>query len=512
MNQKTLPAAYYGVFNLVWNGRLLSDHYVSNRKPDPFFCGNNTSGGFMRYRRFPATLTMIGLTLLLGILPTPRQGAAQEALWGNALIHKIDSLAEATMTGGPVAGLGIGVKRGDDLLMVRGYGSADIENGVPVTAETVFRIGSVTKQFTASAVMQLVEEGKIGLDDPVTEYLPDYPTQGHEVTVRHLLTHTSGIKSYTGLESWRPKMTLDLTDEELVALFKDEPFDFAPGERYQYNNSGFYLLGLVIEKASGETYREYLNGHLFGPLDLSGSSYCDERPIIPGRAEGYERVDGELVNDAYLSMNQPGAAGALCSTVPDLLSWTAALRAGQVVSGESYEKMTTAFTLTEGSTTGYGFGLGVGEFHGHPIVSHGGGINGFASMMSHYSDMDLDVVVLSNTAGPHTGQVAETIAGWALGIDAVVVKDEPLSAEELSVYEGVYQIRPEFELSVQVRDGQLFSQATGQGGFRLKAQGAHRFIPTFDDNVLVVFTVDDGRATSLTLHQGGQTIEASRVR
>jgi len=466
----------------------------------------------MRHRHLTIFVPTILLACLLGLLPTPRQGAAQEALWGDALIHKIDSLAEATMTGGPVAGLGIGVKRGDDLLMARGYGSADIENGVPATAETVFRIGSITKQFTATAVMQLVEAGKIGLDDPITEYLPDYPTQGHEITIRHLLTHTSGIKSYTGLESWRPKMTLDLTDEELLALFKDEPLDFAPGERYRYNNSGFYLLGLVIEKASGETYREYLNGHLFGPLGLSGSTYCDERPIIPGRAEGYELVDGELVNDAYLSMNQPGAAGALCSTVPDLLSWTAALRAGQVVSGESYEKMTTVFTLTEGSTTGYGFGLGVGEFHGRPIVSHGGGINGFNTMMSHYPDDDLDLVVLSNTGGPHAGQVAETIARWALGIDVVVVKDEPLSAEELSVYEGVYQIRPELELSVLVRDGQLFSRATGQGEFRLRAQGAHWFIPTFDDNVRLIFIVEEGRATGLTLHQGGQTIEAPRVR
>jgi len=348
----------------------------------------------MRHHRTNISIPTILLICLLGLAATPWLGVAQEALWGDALIQKIDSLAEATITEGPVAGLSIGVIRGDDLLLARGYGGADIENGVPVRAETVFRIGSITKQFTAAAVMQLVEAGRIGLDDPITEYLPNYPTQGHEVTIRHLLTHTSGIKSYTGLESWVPKMTLDLSDEELVALFKDEPFDFPPGEKFLYNNSGFYLLGMIIEKASGETYRGYLNTHLFGPLGLNGSSYCDERPIIQGRAEGYEQVDGELVNDAYLSMNQPGAAGALCSTVPDLISWT----------------------------------------QGHSMVSHGGGINGFNAMLSHYPDADLDVVVLSNTVGPHAGRVAETIARWALGIEEVVVRDEPLFTDELAVF------------------------------------------------------------------------------
>lgn len=420
--------------------------------------------------------------------------------------------AHATLAEGPVAAVSIGVKRGNDLLLAKGYGQADIENGVPATAETVYRIGSITKQFTVAAVMQLVEAGKIGLDVSMTEYLPDYPTQGHEVTIRHLLTHTSGIKSYTGLEAWRPKMTLDLSDDELVALFKDEPFDFAPGERYLYNNSAFYLLGMIIEKASGESYREYLNAHLFGSLHLTGSTYCDERPIIPGRAEGYEAVGGELLNDAYLSMNQPGAAGALCSTVPDLLSWTSALRTGRVVSAASYAQMTTAGTLNDGSSTGYGFGLGVGDMEGHARVSHGGGINGFNTMLAHYPEADLDVVVLSNTEGRHPGRMAELIAKWALGIEIAVVLDEPLSSEELATYEGVYELAPGFELSVIPREGQLFTQATGQGEFRLRAQGNHTFIPTFDDAVRVVFVVESGKATALVLHQGGQARQAPRVR
>ncbi len=338
------------------------------------------------------------------------------ALWGEALVSRIDGLAEAALADGPVAAISIGVKRGDDLLMAKGYGLADVENDVPATAETVYRIGSITKQFTAASIMQLVEAGQIGLDDPMTRFLPDYPMQGHEVTIRHLLTHTSGIRSYTGMPSWRPSMMQDLTDDELLAIFSAEAFDFAPGERHLYNNSGFYLLGVIIGMAGDERYADYLDTHFFGPLGLPRSSYCDERRIIRGRAEGYDAVDGELLNDLYLSMNQPGAAGALCSTVLDLLSWTSALRTGDVVSAESYRQMTTSATLNDGSSTGYGFGLGIGSLLGHASVSHGGGINGFNTMLAHYPKADLDIVVLSNTPGAHVGSIAETIAKWALGI------------------------------------------------------------------------------------------------
>ncbi len=437
--------------------------------------------------------------------------ATAEPLWGDALVSKIDALAGATLAGGSVAAVSIGVKRGDDLLLAKGYGLADIENDVPATAETVYRIGSITKQFTSASVMQLVEAGEIGLDDPMTKYLPDYPMQGHEVTIRHLLTHTSGIKSYTGLAEWRPTMKLDLTDEELIDFIRDEPFDFAPGESFLYNNSGFYLLGMIIGEASGETYREYLNAHLFGPLDLRGSSYCDERPIIRGRAEGYQSVGGELVNDDYLSMNQPGAAGALCSTVPDLLSWTSALRTGGVVSAASYQQMTTPGTLNNGTATAYAFGLGIGELQGHPSVSHGGGINGFNTMLAHYPEEDLDIVVLSNTPGAHVSTIAETIAKWALGVGPPVVLDEPITAEEIAAYEGVYELNPGFEITISSREGQLFAQATGQSQFGLRAQGDRTFIASFDDSVRIVFVVEGARATTLVLYQGGRR-EAPRIR
>jgi D-alanyl-D-alanine carboxypeptidase len=196
------------------------------------------------------TLISIGRVALLGCLLSvlPTSGSSQDAVWGGELVARIDSLAEATLRDGPVAGLTIGVKRGGDLLMVKGYGDADIENSVPMTAGTVYRIGSLTKQFTSAAVMQLVEAGLVSLDDAMTQYLPDYPTQGHEVSIRHLLTHTSGIKSYTSLGDafWLKAGLLDLSHSEMLELFQNEPCVFAPGGAYRYNNTGYYLLGMII--------------------------------------------------------------------------------------------------------------------------------------------------------------------------------------------------------------------------------------------------------------------------
>ena len=361
-------------------------------------------------------LRLVIVGCLFSTLPACAQ--SQAPVWGGELVERIDSLAEATLRDGPVAGLTIGVKRGGDLLMVKGYGVADIENSVPMTAGTVYRIGSLTKQFTAAAVMQLVEAGQIAIDDPLTLHLPDYPTQGHEVSIRHLLGHTSGIKSYTSLGDvfWRKAGLLDLSHTEMLALFKDEPFDFAPGEEYRYNNSGYYLLGMIIEEVSGESYDDYLDAHLFGPLGLSRSSYCHEAQIIPGRAEGYEQGGDGLLNDGSISMNTPGAAGALCSTVPDLLSWTMALRSGRVVSEASYQAMTTSGQLNSGSATGYGFALGVDALEEHSRVAHTGGINGFSTVMAHYPESDLDIVVLSNTSSGVPGKIERRIARWALGL------------------------------------------------------------------------------------------------
>jgi len=428
---------------------------------------------------------------------------------------RLDSLARAVQHTRPIASLAVAVMRGDDTLLATGYGFADLENEVPATARTVYRLGSLTKQFTAVAIMQLFEQGKVALDSPMTVYLPAFPTQGHRVTVRHLLTHTSGIKSYTSLgPEWQDKVRLDLTHEQLLALIRDKPFDFSPGDRFLYDNSGYYLLGMIIEQVSGQTYGDYLRDHVFRPLGLSSTSYCDERPLIKRRARGYVRADsaGGFANADPLSMTQPYAAGSLCSDVLDLLVWERALQTNRLISAASYAQMITPGKLNNGTTTGYGFGLGLSQLDGHRRVSHSGGINGFQTELDYYPDDSLTVVALINTEGSNPGRIAERLARTAMGIPDPIVKDLPLTDAERARYAGTYTLGP-LQLRVFTSGGQLMAQATGQGAFALRYQGENTFIASFDENVRLVFELAPGAAaaTAFTLYQGGIAQRATRV-
>lgn len=312
----------------------------------------------------------------------------------------VDSLAQSLVDMGLTAGVGIAVLQGGEVIVSRGYGWADLENRVPATDSTVFRTGSLTKQFTAAAILKLAQEGRLSLNDDLNLHLPDFPTQGHRVTLRHLLNHTAGIRNYTALgQRWLSVQPLELSHEELVALFRDEPFDFAPGEGWSYSNSGYYLLGMVIEAVSGVAYDAYVESELFEPLGLRETRYCWELPLIPNRARGYAFSSQGLENARPLGMSQPGAAGAICSSVRDLLTWERALRAGEVVGPEDYLAMTAPDgPPVEGGPT-YGFGLARSGDGPRARIGHSGGINGFAAELVHFPAADLTVAVLANTSG-----------------------------------------------------------------------------------------------------------------
>ena len=372
--------------------------------------------------RAPVILAVAATVLLPACALSVEHQPAGEGV--SDLEIQVDKWAEAALADGTVAGLSVAVEQDGELQLAKGYGMADLEQDVAADRSTVYRIGSITKQFTAAAIMQLVEAGQISLDAPIQEYV-DFPTGDHEVTVEHLLHHTSGIKSYTSLgEEWARTIPLPVSHEEILALIVDKPFDFSPGDEWRYNNSGYYLLGMIVENVSGSSYAAYVEQTLVAPLGLKRTTYCDEKRLISGRAEGYEFEDGELVNDDPISMTQPFAAGSLCSTVLDLLRWQAALESGEVVNSGSYTRMTTVATLNDGEATRYGYGLGVGDLDGHLRVSHGGGINGFATYLASYPDDDLRVVVLTNTPGLTATQLSEQIARYALGLPPPVVEDE----------------------------------------------------------------------------------------
>jgi D-alanyl-D-alanine carboxypeptidase len=409
-----------------------------------------------------------------------------------------------------VASFAVAVMKDGRLVLARGYGYADLENSVPATAETVYRLGSITKQFTSMAIMQLAEQGRLALDDELTEFLPDYPTQGNKVTIHHLLNHTSGIKSYTSLPGFFRTARQDLSPDDMLALFKDQPFDFEPGTKWQYNNSAYYLLGMVIEKASGQTYAEYLADHVFKPLGMHATRYGDTRPLIPHRAQGYKRARGEIVNDDPISMTAPSSAGALVSNVLDLIKWHQALEAGDFLSSPSYEAMYRPTTLADGKIQNYGYGWGLGETSGHRKLSHGGGINGFSTMIARYPDDRLAVVVLSNTAGAPAGGIEARIAKVMLGIEIRPVVDLAVDEDMLKPLVGTYELM-DGKLQITIEEGKLHFQPPGQTRDRLKYQGDHEFVASNSDDVRVKFKLVEGKVEAVEIETPSQTLSAKRV-
>ncbi len=470
----------------------------------------------MLQRRWLSLVLILAVSLLAGecLAAAPAAGEGKKA----DLIAAIDAIAEAALKDGPLAGLSIGVAQGAEILVAKGYGYANLEHSVPATAETIYRLGSITKQFTAVLILQLVEEGKLKLEDELSKFLPDFPLQGHRVTIHQLLNHTSGIKSYTGLgpKFWREASRLDLTHEQLLALIKDEPFDFPPGEEWFYNNSGYYLLGLVIEKVTGKTYAEVLRERIFEPLGMTASSYCDERALVRHRAAGYTRTPKGLVNAEPLSMTSPYSAGALCSTVLDLLKWRRALTENRLISRKSYELMTQPTTLADGTQVAYGYGLIRGKLDTESSIGHGGGINGFQTQLGYYPAADLTIVVLVNTAGGRVSpaRTERRIARAVLGLPEPQAKDIALSAAERARYAGTYKPVGRVrggppQLQIVEQEGRL-RVVMGEDSYGLLYQGEHLFVADYDPDLRYSFRVEGAEAIEVVFGQFG--ITARRVK
>ena len=447
---------------------------------------------------------------------------SQEALAQNAtraqLVQRIDSLATAAIRNGPVAALSIAVVKGRDTILMKGYGLADLENEVPASAATVYRIGSITKQFTSAAVMQLVEQGKIGLDDDITKYFPGFPTHGQRILVRHLLNHTSGIPSYTDIAGFARMMTLEVPHDSLLAFVGRDSLMFAPGSGFYYNNSGYYMLGVLLEKVTGQKYGDYLTEHLFRPLGLESTYYCATGPIIKHRAQGYAVERGALVNASYINMNLPFAAGSLCSTVGDLVKWESALFGGKVVSAASLAQMTTPAKLTTNRPMPYGFGLAPDTVGGHRVIGHGGGINGFISHEEYYPQDTLTVVVLSNTAPAPSQQIARNAARLVLGLPLMTRPTPPaevaLDSTQRARYVGTYSLQLPDASRVPARvmeeNGQLVLESRGQRS-QLVAVAPNVFAVRGQPGARVLFTVENGRVTEFLLDQGMRPLAAARL-
>jgi len=339
-----------------------------------------------------------------GLRPSPAGAQAAQAL-------AVDAVVQKAMQTRQFPGVSIAVVKDGTVVLAKGYGLSDVEKSIKATEQTVYQLASVTKPFTAMAILMLAEDGKVSLDAKVTGILAGLPAAWSPVTVRHLLTHTSGIKSYTDVFGERKTPDSQVfTADQILALVKDAPLAFTPGEKFAYCNTGYYLLGMIVEKASGRPYGTFVADRIFKPLGMTSSSlddYADTRPV---RARGYSFTDRRTQLAEHTHPTQPFSAGALVSTVVDLAKWDAALSRRSLLKPASYELMWTAARFNGGATSHYALGWEVQPYRGRPRQAHGGGISGFSTFVARYPEDKLTVIALVNQSGGAGQAVANGIA------------------------------------------------------------------------------------------------------
>jgi D-alanyl-D-alanine carboxypeptidase len=447
---------------------------------------------------------MIGLRLiavlimgLVGLMPPRAQG---EQTYADKAAALVESYVRSDLFSGSVL-----VAHDGQPQFRKSFGLANREWEIPITPDTKFRIGSVTKQFTAAAILQLVERGKLKLDDPISEYYTYAPTPWQKITIRHLLTHTSGIPSYTALPDFPNKISkVHRTPQEIIQLTQNEPLEFEPGTQFAYDNTGYILLGYVIEKVTGQSYVQYLQENIFGPLGMHDTGYDDSATIIPRRASGYRYSGGHWDNTSYVDMSLPFAAGSLYSTIDDLLIWDQALSGAKVLSIASLQVMFTD------NGHAYGFGWFIRKQFDHHLQTHNGVINGFRATVDRYPDDKLTIIVLSNIETAPVTKIARELAALQFGV-AESYHEASVDPTLLDGYVGHYKLGPKFVLNVS-RDGdRLIVQATKQPKLEVFAESDRVFFYKVVD-ARITFEVDPrGHATRLVLHQNGRDRPGPRI-
>ena len=371
-------------------------------------------------------------------------------------------LADSYAADGP--GAAVIIARGGTVLFRGARGASDIGHGPRLSADDVFEIGSMTKQFTAAGVLKLAEAGKLTLDDPLSKYLKNYPG-GDRITLRQLLNHTAGLKDYTEVPGWMDtELGREMTTAQLVDSFSRQPPEFPPGTDWRYDNSGYVLLGAVIEAVTGDSWHAYLQKVLFKPLHMAHTGYGDDPAFASRRVHGYALSDGRIVPARAMSLSQASAAGALVSNVDDLLAWNRALHGGRVLAKADYRDMTTPGG--KAIDAHYGFGLFRETLRGTDMLDHGGSIFGTNSYLLYLPHYKLTVAVLNNQEGETSRSndaetVARRLAAFAIGKPYPEAKAIRVEAATLKTYEGVYHIDDQATRVIRLVDSVLTSQRTG---------------------------------------------------
>ena len=417
---------------------------------------------------------------------------------------KADALLKASY---PYAGPGAAVIVTDEgrIVYEAGQGLADVEARTPITPDTVFRIGSITKQFSAAIMLQLVAEGKVSLDDRLSKFLPDYPKPGADATIAQLLNHTVGVQSYTSIPGWMVEKNTAraFTTEQMIAEFKDMPAPSKPGEKFEYNNSGYVLVGAVIEKVTGKPWHVNVDERIAKPLGLTTIRYGELEATTPKMAKGYTDKEGKVADAMTIHMSVPHAAGALIGSVEDLARWNAALHHGKVVRPDLYAKMIAPTVMPDGSSEDYGFGIRNQEVRSRKAIGHGGGIFGFSTDSIYLPKEDLFVAVFTNSDSPATdpGMVMLKLAALAADDPFPTFEKAALDAKAVEPWVGLYKVKGG-ERRVFLREGRLYTQRTGGGELEALAAGHGKY---FYPNSLTWFELkrDGAGAPVVAMYQQG---------
>ena len=419
----------------------------------------------------------------------------------------VDEYINAHMKLGDFSG-SVLIANGDKVLVCKGYGLANIEYDALNTSKTKFRLGSVTKQFTAMAIMQLQEDGLLSIDDPLSKFIPDYP-DGDRITIQHLLTHTSGIPNlldFPELENIKKNKT---PVEEIIEIFINEPLEFTPGEKYQYSNSGYTLLGYIIEKVSGKTYEEYLKENIFIPLNMKDSGYDHHSTILQYRASGYFPGKNGIINAKYIDMSIPFGGGCLFSTVEDMYLWDRALYTDKLLNESSLNEIFTPFK------DDYGYGWYISDIHNRKCIRHSGGIDGFTANISRYVDDNVCIVVLSNFEHTPVNNISKDLAAILFGEKYELPSKRDVVTLDPVIYKnyiGTYEFAPDNLLNITTDNDHLFIAPPGQPEVEIFPESETKFFVKAFDAEITFIKNEKGEVTELIFHVGGNEIPAKKIK
>ncbi len=457
----------------------------------------------MNYRRHKKLFLSLIIFLLFSISISTLYAGTKEDIE-----KKVDEYISAFVKMKQFSG-SILIAQNGRIIVNKGYGMANYEHEIPNNSQTKFRIASLTKQFTAMAIMILEEKKLLNVNDYLTKYIPDYPN-GDKIKIVHLLTSTSGIPDHTELPDFNQERRVFHYDiAKTIETFKNKSLEFSPGEKFKYSNSGYILLGYIIEKVSNMPYGKYIEQNIFKPLNMNNSGFENTEEIIKHRASGYSIKEDKIINAAYRNMSNAHASGALYSTIEDLFQWDRALYTEKLIKKTSLEKMFTPFTDT------YGYGWGIVNIFNRKMAGHNGEIEGFRTNITRFINDDACIIILSNFEQTPVGKISIDLAAILFGEEYVIPKLREIITVDpniLNDYVGKYEINPNFHFTITKENAQLYCQATGQEKFEIYPESETKFFLKVIDAQISFIRNENKEVEKLILHQGGRETPAKKVK